>query len=146
MSMPEAPIHKDARPVFPQHQVRMPRQSFMVQPISESSLPQATSHNHLRLRVLRLDSRHVGMSLLCGESVHITSMPPSISLPPQGSIRFASCLQHISFVSFPYFMTRLFPADSIRRLPRYLSTNNRPISFKATKRYRCDSAGTRTQL
>ena len=59
VSMPEAPIHKDARPVFPQHQVRMSWQPLMVQPVSESPLPQATSHNDLRLRILRVDSRHI---------------------------------------------------------------------------------------
>ena len=74
MSMPKAPVHEDARPVFPQHQVWMPRQSLMIQPISETSLPQATTHNHLRLRVLRPDGRHIFMTLLFGESVsHIAS-------------------------------------------------------------------------
>ena len=72
MSMPEASIYKDARPIFPQHQVRMPGQSFVVQPIAESSFPKTTPHNHLRLRVLRPNSRHVPMALLCGELVHIT--------------------------------------------------------------------------
>ena len=52
VSVPEAPVHKDARSIFPQHQVRMPRQSFMVQPISEPSLPQPTSHNHFWLCIL----------------------------------------------------------------------------------------------
>ncbi len=48
VSMPKATIHKDARPVFPQHQVRMPRQPFVVQPIAKAPTPQATSHNQLR--------------------------------------------------------------------------------------------------
>ena len=65
MSMPEATIDEDARPVFSQHQVRMPRQSRRVQPIAESPTPQPTSHNHLRLRVLATNRRHVGMSLFC---------------------------------------------------------------------------------
>ena len=74
VSMPEASIHEDARPVFPQHQVWMPRQSLMIQPISESSTPQPTTHNHLRLRVLRPDGRHIFMTLLFCESVnHIAS-------------------------------------------------------------------------
>ena len=75
VSMPEASIHEDARPVFSQHQVWMPRQSFMVQPISETSLPQATSHNHLRLRVFRMDSRHVLVPLFCREFIHTQSFP-----------------------------------------------------------------------
>ena len=64
MSMPEAPIHEDASPVFPQHQVRMPWQPLVIQSISESPLPQPTTHNHLRLRILRPNSRHVIMTLL----------------------------------------------------------------------------------
>ena len=64
VSMPETSIHKDARPVFPQHQVRMSRQSLMIQSESESSTPQSTTHYHLRLRILRLDSRHVSVPLL----------------------------------------------------------------------------------
>ena len=39
MSMPEAPIHEDTRPVFPQHQVRMSGQSLVVQPIPEPTFP-----------------------------------------------------------------------------------------------------------
>ena len=64
VSMPETPIHKDARPVFPQHQIRMSRQPFVVQSESEASTPQSTTHYHLRLRILRLDSRHVFVALL----------------------------------------------------------------------------------
>ena len=64
VSMPEAPIHEDASPVFPQHQVRMPWQPLVIQSISESPLPQPTTHNHLRLRILRPNSRHVIMTLL----------------------------------------------------------------------------------
>ena len=70
MTMPEAPVHKDARPVLSQHQVGMSRQPLMVQPIPESPLPQPTPHNHLRLRVLRLDSRHVIIPLLRAKMVH----------------------------------------------------------------------------
>ena len=65
VTMPEATIHKDTCPILPQHQVRMPRQPLVVQPITKSSLPQPSPHNHLRLRVLRPNSRHVIMSLLC---------------------------------------------------------------------------------
>ena len=39
MSMPEAPIHEDTRPVFPQHQVRMSGQSLVVQPLPEPTFP-----------------------------------------------------------------------------------------------------------
>ncbi len=42
----------------------------MVKPVSESSLPQSTSHNHLRLRILRPDCRHINVSLLWSEVIH----------------------------------------------------------------------------
>lgn len=68
--MPEAPVHKDARPVFPHYQVWMSRQLWRVQPISESPTPQSLAHNHLRLRALRMDRRHVFMPLFCREFIH----------------------------------------------------------------------------
>ena len=71
MSMPEAPVHKDARAILPQYQIRMPWQSLMVQSVSESPLPQSTAHNHLRLRILPSDRRHVCVSLLWSEFIHI---------------------------------------------------------------------------
>ena len=71
MSMPKATIDKDARPVFPQHQVWMTRQPFVVQPVTESSLPQPTTHNHLWLRIFRTNGRHILMPLLWGEFIHI---------------------------------------------------------------------------
>ena len=70
MPMPEASIHKDTRPVFPQHQVRMPRQPLMVQSVTESPTPQPTTHNHLRLCILRPNRYHVPMALLWGEFIH----------------------------------------------------------------------------
>ena len=69
MSMPEATIHEDAGAVFPQYQVRMPRQPFVVQPVSESPFPQPMSHDHFRLRVLRTNSRHVFVSLFFSQMV-----------------------------------------------------------------------------
>ena len=68
--VPEAPIHKDASPVFPQHQIRMPRQPPVVQTIPESPLPQPPPHNHLRLRVLRPNRRHIRVPLLWRELIH----------------------------------------------------------------------------
>ena len=69
MPMPEAAIHEDAGAVFPQYQVRMPRQPFVVQPVSESPFPQPMSHDHFRLRVLRTNSRHVFVSLFFSQMV-----------------------------------------------------------------------------
>jgi hypothetical protein len=73
MAMPKATVHKDAGAVLSKYEIRMTWQPLMVQPISETSLPQTTSHNHLRIRVFRPDGRHILMALLCGESVHIDS-------------------------------------------------------------------------
>lgn len=50
----------------------MSRQTLMVQPVTESSFPQSTSHNHLRLCVLRPNCRHIGVSLFCWEFIHST--------------------------------------------------------------------------
>jgi hypothetical protein len=71
VSMPEASVHKDTRPILPKHQVRMSWQALMIQSIPESPFPQPTPHNHLRLRVLRPNSRHVIMTLLRGKTIHI---------------------------------------------------------------------------
>lgn len=71
--MPEAPIHKDASPVLLQHQVWMPRQPWRVQPIAESPTPQPPAHNHLWLRILRTNRRHILVHLFWGEFGHITS-------------------------------------------------------------------------
>ena len=69
MPMPKAAIHEDAGAVFPQYQVRMPRQPFVVQPVSESPFPQPMSHYHFRLRVLRTNSRHVFVPLFFSQMV-----------------------------------------------------------------------------
>ena len=70
VSVPEATIHEDARPVLPHHDIRMPRQSSMIQPVSEPPLPEPPAHNHLRLRILTTDRSHVLMPLCRGELVH----------------------------------------------------------------------------
>jgi hypothetical protein len=66
MTMPKTSIDEDARPVFPQHQVRMTRQSLMVQAVSESPTPQPKTHNHFRLRILRVNRSHINVPLLRG--------------------------------------------------------------------------------
>ena len=73
MPMPEASIHEYARPVLPQHQVRMSRQPLMIQPIPESPAPQPPAHNHLRFSVLRPYRRHILMPLFFGEFIHVLS-------------------------------------------------------------------------
>lgn len=71
VSVTETAIHEDTRPILPKHQVRMSRQPLMVQPIPESPTPQPFTHNHFRLRVLRPNSCHVIVPLLCREFIHI---------------------------------------------------------------------------
>lgn len=66
MPMPEATIHKDARSVFPQHNVRVPSQPRMIQPIAKTTTPQLFTHNNLRLRVFGTNARHVIMPLIYG--------------------------------------------------------------------------------
>ena len=70
MPMPEAPVHKDARPVFPQHYVRFPRQSRMVKPISKATTPQEFPHQHFRLRILSLYRSHAPVPLFRSQFVH----------------------------------------------------------------------------
>ena len=68
--MPEAPVHEDARPILPQHQVRVSWQPPMVQPVAKATSSKPPPNYHLRLRVPRPYGRHVGMPLFCSESVH----------------------------------------------------------------------------
>ena len=70
VSMPEAPVHKDARPVFPQHYVRFPGQSRMVEPISKAMSPQEFPHQHFRLRILALYRSHAPVPLFRSQFVH----------------------------------------------------------------------------
>ena len=70
MPMPEAPVHKDARPVFPQHNVRFPRQSRMVKPISKATSPQEFPHQHFWLRILSLYRSHAPVPLFRSKFVH----------------------------------------------------------------------------
>ena len=70
MTMPETTVYKDASSVFTQNDIRMSRQTFMVQSVSESTFPQPLAHNQLQLRVLIVNRRHVLMPLLWSEVVH----------------------------------------------------------------------------
>lgn len=86
----------DARPILSQHQVRMPRQPPVIQTIPKSPLPQPTPHNHLRLRILRPDRLHIGVSLLWREFVHNQYCMGII-------IRFSSSIDHCTCHIFPSF-------------------------------------------
>ena len=45
----------------------------MIQPVSEPPFPQPSPHNHLWLRILRMDRCHIIVSLLWAKFIHITS-------------------------------------------------------------------------
>lgn len=64
VSMPEASVDEDARTILLQYQIRMPWQPRRIQPIPEAPAPQSLAHNHLRLRILRSDRRHIIVPLL----------------------------------------------------------------------------------
>ena len=57
MAMPEASVDEDARSVHSHHDVWFPRQSWMIQPVAESTTPQILAYKHLRLRVLSTNAR-----------------------------------------------------------------------------------------
>lgn len=69
MTMPEASIHEDARMVFAQHNIRVPRQPRVIHPVPEPPAPQEFPHHHLRLRIPAPDGRHILVSLLYGQMV-----------------------------------------------------------------------------
>jgi hypothetical protein len=79
VSVPEASIYKDAGSVLPHHNIWLPRQPWMIQPITETMPPQPFTHHHLRLCVFAMDSSHVGGTLLFGEPVHLYLFKNSIS-------------------------------------------------------------------
>ena len=81
MSMPEAAVHKDARPVLPQHDVWLARQTWMVQPIAESMPPQIVAHQYLRLRILATDGCHVGMKIAVHLLAHLFQQERPIFSP-----------------------------------------------------------------
>jgi hypothetical protein len=88
MPMPKAPVDKDACSIFPQHQVRMPRQPFMIQSISETTLPQPTPHNHFWLRILIVNRRHILMPLLWSEVVHILYLDHFVNLSCKLTVKY----------------------------------------------------------
>ena len=107
--MPETSIYKDAGPVLPQYQVRMSGQPLVVQTITESPTPQPFAHNHLRLRVLRPNRRHIGVppSLLtldrADASIALFSFNRNLGMSPSLLLRD---LIHCQFLIF-YFANML---------------------------------------
>ena len=80
VSVPEATINKDTGPVFSQDQIWMPRQPFMIQPVSETPLPQPMTHDQLRLSILRTDGSHVIVTLLLSKFIHSSRKVPPLQL------------------------------------------------------------------
>ena len=64
VSMPEAPVDEDGRPIWPHHDVGLPGHRLHVEPIAVPVTPQPPPHLQLRLRVLAADVRHASVPLL----------------------------------------------------------------------------------
>ena len=69
VSMPEAPVDKDDRPVSRQDDVRAPRQPLVVYAIAESQAPKRITQTQLRLGGGGVDLRHDVVPLFGGEDV-----------------------------------------------------------------------------
>ena len=69
MSMPEAAIHQNTGTILPQHNIRFPRQPWMIEPIPESPSPQELPDKNLRFGILALDCRHVIVALFYGHFI-----------------------------------------------------------------------------
>lgn len=107
--VPEAAVHKDARAILPQHDVRFSRQPRMVQPIAEPPAPQKPPHNHLRPRVLPTNSRHTPVPLFRSKMVghHYSSLNlaffiSSLSLIGSGKATREPMLLVNSFINHLY--------------------------------------------
>lgn len=68
--MPEAAVDEDDSPVFAQDNVRMPRQTWVVQPVAEPSAEQELSHQFLWRGISPSYRSHTTMALLFGQFVH----------------------------------------------------------------------------
>ena len=69
MSMPEAAIHQNTGAIFPQHNIRFSRQTWMIEPIPESPSPQELPDKNLRFGILASDCRHIMVALLYGHFI-----------------------------------------------------------------------------
>lgn len=72
--MPKAAINKDDCAEFAEDNVRMPRQTWVVQPIAIPSAEQELPHKHLRFGVLSSYRSHTMMAPLLGQFVHCTTL------------------------------------------------------------------------
>ena len=70
-TMPETAVHKDDRAVFTQYQIRMTRQTWMVEPIAEAPTEKEFPHQYFRLGILSTYCSHAMVELFTGQSAHI---------------------------------------------------------------------------
>ena len=63
--MPKATIHEDASAVLAKHNIRMPRQPRIVEPVAEAHSPQKFAHDHLGASVLGTYGSHDVVASLC---------------------------------------------------------------------------------
>ena len=76
MPVPEATVDEDDSPVFAQDNVRMTRQTWVVQPIAEPSAEQELPYQYLRLGVLPSYRSHATVALFPGQFVHELLLSP----------------------------------------------------------------------
>ena len=67
--MPEASIHQNAGTILSEHNIRFSRQSWMIEPIPESSSPQELPDKNLRFGILASDCRHIIVALFYGHTI-----------------------------------------------------------------------------
>ncbi len=69
MSVPEAPVHQNTGAILPQHDVRLARQPWMIEPIPESPTPQKFPDKNLRFGIPAPYCRHIVVALFYGQTV-----------------------------------------------------------------------------
>lgn len=70
VSMPEAAIDKDTGAVFPHHDIGVPGQSLMIEPVPEPSCKEIFPHNEFGPGVLGMDGRHIVVASLLLKRCH----------------------------------------------------------------------------
>ena len=64
MSVPEAPVNEDSRPIGSHHDIWASRNAFHVETVAVPVTPQPTTNKQLGLRVLAVDMRHTAVPLV----------------------------------------------------------------------------------
>ena len=71
VAMPKATVDKDDSSILSHHDIRMPRQAWMVQPVSEPMGKQIAPHQDFRLGVLAANGGHAVAALFFCQFVHV---------------------------------------------------------------------------